>query len=364
MADCIPITLEKVRARIEVGPHYYVTTGTDDSSSGDIISFSVSKARGQFVAQFKCQLSVWFDSGALESINEIDSNLGQKIVVYAGVGNESSQNLPKLFTGYVTGATQDPHWEDSRKFLLNITGEDEFAKIKYGDKFSRRFKSGDDAYAVITGGTHRSGGSMTKLRRVPAGSRGVEMNEGGSATPGLGDHSPLIKTPDPQGKSPDGAKLNTKKDPKDNSSDFTSVRFEPVHVYANAGDVLFAKVIDESTGEEVDPAELQKVVGEGCLLCMSPPPAAFVTGSIQDTAEGLKAGEETFPIKVKYGSDTDPSAKGFQFTVTGDYPAKVTFIHPLTAASTTIHFHQIPPHDHRDMPRGGPAVGSYDVFQV
>jgi hypothetical protein len=260
----------------------------------------------------------------------------------------------------VTNVTQDPHWEDQRKYILNISGEDEFALMKYGAKFSRRFKSGDDAFATITGGKRREGGRMTKLRRTPAGKKGID----GPAT-GSNDsleHSPLVKTPDPQGHSPSAPSASGKGKSKDEPTSTNLSWSGGNHIYGNKGDTIFKSIVNDK-GEVQDPNQLKNVQGVKCLCCCKPPPSSFSKGSSSSTtAEGMEEGSKTYPVSVKY--TTKGGVPGFEFTLTGDYPAAVTFIHPLTAKTCTISFHQVPAHDHRDLSRGGPAVGSYDAFQV
>lgn len=363
--DCINIGLERIRAYIAIGPYYFVTTGTDDNADGDILSFGINKSREQPVATFRCQLNAKLDSGLLDSIDYVEDNLGLKIIVHGGVGAASDTNLPRLFQGYVTDVTQEPNEQDARYVLLSISGEDEFAKMRYGPKFSRRFKTGDDPYAVITGGKHRDGGNLTELKRIPAGKRGVEFASAGSTPTGGNENSPLIRTPDlQQGRSPSGASPKSK---EANSADSGpgNYRFEPEHFYASTGDRILVKVIDIDSGDEVDPMEFKNVVK--CLCHCSPSPQLFTGSSTGGT--GLEPDKNTYPVKISYYGkgkpyDTDPDFVGFEFTITGDYPTKITFVHPLDAGTCVMHLHQVPPHDHRDMPRGGPAVGSYDVFQV
>lgn len=362
MADCVDIKLERVRAYIQVGQHYFVTTGTDDKAAGSIMSFSINKSRGQPIATFRCQLSVWADAPVQPDLEVTHNNLGQKIVVCAGAGEQSDTSLPRLFTGYVTNITQDPHWDDSRKYILNVSGEDEFALMKYGAKYSRRFKYGDDAFAVITGGKRREGGRMTRLRKVPAGSRGVSHIAAGSNT--SLEHSPLIKTPDPQGTSPSAPRHTGGSSKKAEDPQQGSITMVPPQAYMNSGDKIFV-VCKDKDGNPIDPTTLKNTVGSGCLCIAKPAPSSFTSTATKSTNQaegGLKDGEKTYPVSVTY--TTQGGIPGFLFTLTGDYPCQVTFVHPLTGQTATINFHQIPPHDHRDLSRGGPAVGSFDQFQV
>ena len=356
MADCVDIKLERIRAHIQIGNHYYVTTGTDYNAAGDIMSFSINKSRGQAIATFRCQLSVWADAPIAGDLETTDNNVGERVIVHAGVGENSDTNLPRLFTGYVTNITQDPHWDDARKYILNISGEDEFALMKYGNKFSRRFKAGDDSFAVITGGRRREGGHMTKLRRVPPGKRGVENIAAGSNE--SMEHSPLIRTPDPQGLSPNAASPGSSAESETAKS---PIRFSQSNAYMSSGDKIFVTAEDED-GNILDPNTLKNTEGTKCLCCCNPPPSSFDKSGGTTKAEGLDEGKKTYPVAVKY--TTQGGKGGFEFTVTGDYPSKVTFIHPLTGQSCTITFNQVPPHSHESIPQGGPAKGSYDVFQV
>ena len=364
--QCIDISLETVRAYIQIGAYYFVTKGMDSGADGDILSFTISQSRTQPVGSFRCQLQAKIASISLGAIDNATNNIGPKIVVYAGVGTTCDTNLPRLFTGFITNISEDPHWEDSRYMLWNITGEDVFVQMKY-QKFSRRFRNVENAFAVITEGKHREGGKMTELKRVAAGQTGVSHHDSGSATPNAGaggGHSPLIKTPDPVGLTPHGSRLlsNPATDPKAG----VNLKFDPEYVYANAGDKIFARIIDTAAGTAIDPSQLAQVTGAGCLLCMTPPPSAFTGATVVGASlpQGMKPGVKAFPISVElYGAanpyPSDANAMGCLFTVIGDYPAKVTFIHPLTAATCSIQFYQIPVHDHSDLSRGGPAVASF-----
>ena len=295
MADCVDIQLERIRAYIQIGQFYYVTTGTDPNAAGHIKSFTINKARQQSLSTFRCQLEVWLDAQVQPSLQQVNNNLGQQIIVHAGVGERSDTTLPRLFQGYVTNITQDPHWDDARKFILNVSGEDEFALMKYV-KFSRRFKYGDDAFAVITDGKRREGGRMTRLRRIPAGKHGVDA-PASSSNDSL-EHSPLVKTPDPQGNSPT-ASSPAKGQGKTSST--SGVSFDKTHVYANAGDKVFVTATDKS-GNTVDPNSLKNTQGVKCLCCCQPPPSSFEksgesTGNTSNTAEGMQEGKKNYPVK-------------------------------------------------------------------
>jgi hypothetical protein len=348
---CKPLTMQKITGIVEVGSFRFCTPGREESASGELISFSITRTRNDPTAKLQCQVHANIVSGVGSSFHTAANNLGDQIRVSAG----EAGNVVTLFTGYVTGLKKRPHWQDARKIILEITAEDVFVKMRVGGKFSRRFKMQDDAFAVITGGTRRQGGQMTMLKRVPAGKSGVSFMSAGNT--GGAEHSPLIKTPDPQGKSPSGSTSPSSASTGKNQTE-VSLRGEPSSVYASAGSQVYWQVIDQSTGLPVNIEDSVRLSGAGCCLHMNPAPSSFSTGS-QSSKTGMTIGSKEFPISAAV-KDTN----GFLFTVTGDYPARVTFVHPRTGGSCSLDFNIIPPHDHRDIARGGPAVGSYDIFQI
>jgi hypothetical protein len=352
---CTDLVLQKISGVVYVGSYIYATPGRHPEAKGDILSFNISRARSQPVSTL--QISVSADLAFASPGTSVSNNLGERIVVKAGAGDNLNV-LPTLFTGYITSVKKRPSLSDARKIILDISAEDEFAKIKYGGKFTRRVKMKDSAYAVITGGQRRQDGNLTLLKRVPAGSKGMSFVSAGSSS---SENSPLIKTPDPQNKSPHGSK-DARSRGKIENEEGKNIVAEPKHVFANAGSQITVVIRDQVTGALVNLGQCSSLVGSGCLCHINPPPTYYATGSSQTGSAGprtgLKAGEKAFPISYEIREDTN----SFLFKVTGDYPAKVTFVHPRTGATCTIDFAIIPPHDHRDIARGGPAVGSFDAF--
>jgi hypothetical protein len=78
----------------------------------------------------------------------------------------------------------------------------------------------------------------------------------------------------------------------------------------------------------------------------------------------LKEGQKTFPVSIQYIDAVGEVPSKVRVTMTADYPSQLTFVHPLTGQTCTINIHQISPHSHRDIPDGGPAVGTFDSFGV
>ena len=361
MATCATLDMQKVSAIIYVGSYTFATYGRLDDASGYVMSFNINRNRNQSTATLQFVVDAWMNVSTAFSTSV--NNLGDRVVVMAGTGDDLTK-LPTLFTGYVMHVRQRPNFDDSRRIILEFSAEDVFVKMKAKtgeEKFTRRFRLGDEAFAVITGGQRRQGGQLTLLHEYPAGGAGISSHSSGSSMGS--EHSPLIKTPDPQHLSPKGSHSSNNSSNPAQQADATNVAAEPPVVQAGAGSTVFVQIIDKNTGQPIDVAQAVQQAGQGCCLHCNPPPRSFDTGA-SNTKTGLIIDSKSFPVSVTVGSDSDPNAKGFTFKVTGSYPFKITFVHPTTGALCTITFDVIPPHDHRDISRGGPAVGSYDVFQI
>ena len=241
---------------------------------------------------------------------------------------------------------------------MDIQAEDEFVKMRVGPKFTRRFKMTDDAFAIITAGHRRQSGQMYPAKHAAAGKAGISMIGADSS---MGEHSPLIKTPDPQGKSPKGTTPGASPTTSELAAKKVPIRSEPSQAWVSAGTTIFVQIMEVETGRVVDVAQCEQI-GACCCHC-NPPPKAF-SGSRGNKKSGMTPGEKVFPVSVNIGTPLDPNAKGYTFVITGDYPSRVTFVHPKTGQTCAIEFQIIPPHDHRSIAQGGPAVGSYDVFQI
>ena len=102
----------KIRATIDVG-------GTTISTP-DILSFSVTRARGQMCATFQASVKVR---------GEANFSSGGEIVISANGG--------KIFTGYVRRMSITPSRTDSSYMIVNMSGRDVLSVFE-GATFSRR----------------------------------------------------------------------------------------------------------------------------------------------------------------------------------------------------------------------------------
>ena len=115
----------KIRATIEVG-------GTTISTP-DILSFSVTRVRGQMCATFQASVRI---------LGGVSFGTGGKIVISANGG--------KIFTGYVKKITITPSRTDSSYVIVNMSGRDVLSVLE-AVTFSRRVDATKMArFGVIT----------------------------------------------------------------------------------------------------------------------------------------------------------------------------------------------------------------------
>ena len=121
----------KIRATISVGGVII--------STPDILSFSVTRTRGQMCATFQASVKVPGDAGF---------SAGGKIVISANAGT--------IFTGYVKKMSISPSKTDSSHVIVNISGRDALSVLE-GGVFSRRVSATKMArFGVISSVTQRN----------------------------------------------------------------------------------------------------------------------------------------------------------------------------------------------------------------
>lgn len=169
--SCANITLEKIRAEIDFG-------GTLIFSTPDILSFNVSRSRGQLAATFSASIEV-----PATTVFPVSSD----IVIRAG----TEGNLQTIFTGRVLSITVNPSFDNALIYVVNLSGSDIFQQLE-SRTFSRRQRTrGQSTFASITGIQSKApqkGISVEK--RIGAG--GVHRIT--SADTNIREHSKLVKT--------------------------------------------------------------------------------------------------------------------------------------------------------------------------
>lgn len=143
------LTTQQVRARIIIGLRQNINgKSTIDVATPDVISFNVSRRRGQKSATFSASIKVPYDifTGAPIRANTI--------TIYAGLKDDMTNNMEtkcKVFTGYIYQMVVNPIRTDASKIMLNLSGADTFS-IMDGQNITRRVpaKQGTGRFGVIT----------------------------------------------------------------------------------------------------------------------------------------------------------------------------------------------------------------------
>lgn len=125
-------TLEKqpIRAEINIGNKYTIRTP-------NVMSFNVTRARGQASAQFSASVKVDYSD-----ISSSSSLVNSKIIIKAGEST-SFGSLPTVFTGLIYKCVINPIRTDVSKVMLNISGQDVLS-ILNGQKINRRLVTNRD----------------------------------------------------------------------------------------------------------------------------------------------------------------------------------------------------------------------------
>lgn len=130
---------QEIRARITIGDLVIETP--------DVISFNVTRTRGQMAATFSASIKVRHDEIS-ESIELLDKG----ITIEAG----TVTNMKKIFTGIVYKCTINPIRTDASKVILNLSGSDVMSVLE-GQYINRRVKTYRDGekpperWAAVTG---------------------------------------------------------------------------------------------------------------------------------------------------------------------------------------------------------------------
>jgi len=114
---------QEIRAKITIGDLVIETP--------DVVSFNVTRARGQISASFSASVKIGHDKVS-DSIDVLDKG----IIIEAGVAN----NLKRIFTGIVYKCTINPIRTDASKVILNLSGRDVMS-VMDGQHINRRVKT-------------------------------------------------------------------------------------------------------------------------------------------------------------------------------------------------------------------------------
>lgn len=117
------IIREEIRARIVIHttPRLVVDTPY-------VLSFNVSKQRGQMIGSFSATIQV-----KVEDLPNSNLLSGQGIEIYAGL----KDNLKKIFTGEIRFIRINPSWDKPEYLNLDISGSDVLQRLET-KRYSRR----------------------------------------------------------------------------------------------------------------------------------------------------------------------------------------------------------------------------------
>lgn len=139
-------TVQKVRAKVTVGSLVVRTP--------DVISFNVTRSRGQMSAT--CSASLKVDHTVSSS------QIGNIISIEAGADGR----LLRIFTGIVYRCTINPARTDASKVILNISAKD-MLSVMEGQRITRRVKDSGlapERWAAVTSILRRD---FTQIMKVP-----------------------------------------------------------------------------------------------------------------------------------------------------------------------------------------------------
>jgi hypothetical protein len=299
MASCANITLEKIRASIQVGDKTFVTP--------DIKSFNVTRSRSALAATFSASIEV--------PITQKFST-GSQIIIKAGT---EQAILPTIFTGTVTSVTVNPAFEKAASYIITLSGADRFRDLE-GKNISRRQRTrAAQSFAAIT--------SITKR---PQKGIAYDVRIGGSSGPAS------IRTLDSQ----------LPEDKKVVNTDRPS--YDPLH------NAKKPEEIDDESGS-------QSGGGTGSIRQVRPSSVAipvggkvrFVTDTSYDSGDSWTVSDEAV------GTIEDRQNGTAIYTQIGLGENVVRFNDSSAGSVGTATALGIPIHDHSSLGQGGPAFGVY-----
>lgn len=188
------VTTQKVRAKIEIGNADNSDSPIMEIFTPDVVSFNVSRKRGQKSATFSASVKVPYNTfliGSPVSANTIRIYAGVKSANYDQEDPSYAEwNLKRIFTGYIYQMVVNPIRTDASKIMLNLSGSDTFS-IMDGQNITRRIaaKKMSGRFGVVTGIISSNSSKPMRFLNKPT--------DTANLTPNLisKDPSDYIKTP-------------------------------------------------------------------------------------------------------------------------------------------------------------------------
>ena len=297
--SCANITLEKIRASIQIGDKTFVTP--------DIKSFNVTRNRTALAATFSASIEV--------PITQKFAT-GSQVVIKAGT---EQLVLPTIFTGTVTSITVNPAFERASSYIITLAGSDKFKDLE-GKNISRRQRTRSaQSFAAITSLTKRPQKGIAYDVRIGGSSGNASIR---SADGNLPENSKVVSTDRPS--------------------------YDPLH------NAKKPEEIDDESGSQAGGAT-------GSTIQIRPSSIAVsVGGKVRFITDATyEAGDSWTVSDTRVGTITDRSDGSAIYTQIGLGENVIRFNDVSQGAVGTATAVGIPIHDHSSLGNGGPAFGVY-----
>lgn len=299
MASCANITIEKIRAEIQIGDKTFVTP--------DIKSFNVTRSRSSLAATFSASISV--------PITQKFST-GTQVVIRAG----TEGNLQTIFTGSVRSVTVNPAFERATDYIITLSGADKFQELE-GKNISRRQRTrAAQTFAAITSVTKRPQRGISYEVKIGGGSSSAAKLTGPNTL--LPEHSKVVTTDRPSYDPLHNAKKPEKTD--------------DLNATTTGG--------GSGTSNQITPSSVAIPVGGK---------VRFITDAV------YAAGDSWTVSDTKIGTIFDRNNGTAIYTQLGLGENIITFIDDSAGSKGTATALGISVHDHSSLGSGGPAFGVY-----
>ncbi|KKN11072.1 hypothetical protein LCGC14_1030170 [marine sediment metagenome] len=299
MVSCANITIEKIRAVIQIGDKEFVTP--------DIKSFNVTRSRSSLAATFSASIEV--------PITQKFAT-GTQVVIKAGTEGD----LQTIFTGSVRSVTVNPAFEKATSYIITLSGADKFQELE-GKNISRRQRTrAVQTFAAITSVTKRPQRGISYDVRIGGGSGSATYTADDTQ---IGEHSKIVSTDRPS--------------------------YDPLHNAKIPGE------IDDESGSQ------SGGTGAGSITEVRPSSVAVpVGGKVRFIANATYAAGDSWTVSdTKVGTIEDRQNGTAIYTQIGLGENIIKFIDDSRSSIGTATALGISVHDHSSLGNGGPAFGVY-----
>ena len=298
MVSCANITIEKIRAVIQIGDKEFVTP--------DIKSFNVTRSRSSLAATFSASIEV--------PITQKFAT-GTQVVIKAGTEGD----LQTIFTGSVRSVTVNPAFEKATSYIITLSGADKFQELE-GKNISRRQRTrAAQTFAAITSVTKRPQRGISYEVRVGGGTGTATYKADDTQ---MSEHSKIVSTDRPA--------------------------YDPLH--------------NAKKPEEIDNESGSQSGGSTASITEVRPSSVAIPvgGKVRFIANVTYAAGDSWTVSdTKVGTISDRQNGTAIYTQIGLGENVIKFIDDSRGSIGTATALGISVHDHSSLGNGGPAFGVY-----